>query len=223
MANAASRGTVPEEEILGTSEGDTIRGEGEKMQRRVVCPLATLVTTLALLLVENEALAREHLFEAMGMAKVTGQRAPDFTLSSTDGTQVSLQQYQGKVVFLNFWATWCIPCREEMPALEKLHQTYQTQDLVILAIDLKESPEQVKAFFEKHALSFASVIDTDGTIFRAYSVTGMPTTYLIGRDGHILARGIGGRDWTKAEAHELIRELVHKNPVASGAGSNPSP
>jgi peroxiredoxin len=183
----------------------------------MICPLATLVTALTLLLASKGSGAKEHLFEAMGMAKVTGQQAPDFTLPDVDGAQVSLQQYQGKLVFLNFWATWCIPCREEMPALEKLHQTYR--DLVVLSIDLKESPEQVKAFFDKLALSFPSLIDANGSVFRAYSVTGMPTTYLIGRDGSILARGIGGRDWTRAEAHELLRELMHNSPLTSG----PSP
>jgi cytochrome c biogenesis protein CcmG/thiol:disulfide interchange protein DsbE len=212
----------PQKVILSTDEDDIRGEEGEAMQRRVVGPAAVLLTALAVFLVAKGAVAKEHLFEAMGMAKVAGQKAPDFTLSGVDGTQVSLQQYKGKVIFLNFWATWCIPCREEMPALEKLHHTYRAQDLVVLAIDLKESPEQVKAFFEKHALSFPSVIDPNGAVFRAYSVTGMPTTYLIGRDGTILARGIGGRDWTRAEAHELIRELVQKTPVASGASSGTS-
>jgi peroxiredoxin len=166
--------------------------------------VATLVTALALLLIGNGEAAKEHLFEAMGLAKVTGQQAPDFTLATVDGTQMSLQQHQGKVIFLTFWATWCIPCREEMPALQKLHETYQAQGLVVLAIDLKESPDQVKAFFDKHALFFPSLLDTNGTVFRAYSVTGMPTTYLIDRDGSILARGVGGRDWTRTEAHALI-------------------
>ena len=213
---------MPEEAILRTPADDAKGGEDEAMQRRMVCPMAALVTALALLLIGTGTLAKEHLLEVMGMTKVTGQQAPDFTLSSVDGAPVSLQQYQGKVIFLNFWATWCIPCREEMPVLEKLHQTYQGQGLVILAIDLKESPDQVHAFFEKHALSFPSLIDPNGAVFRAYLVTGMPTTYLVGRDGNILARGVGGRDWTRAEAHELIRELVHKSPVASGADPNTS-
>jgi peroxiredoxin len=187
------------------------------MQRWVACPVAALGIALALLLAGKGAVAKDHLFDAMGMTKVSGQRAPDFTLSGVEGIQVSLQQYKGKVIFLNFWATWCIPCREEMPALEKLHQTYQGQDLVVLAIDHKESPDQVKAFFAKHSLSFPAVIDANGAVFRAYSVTGMPTTYLIGRDGNILARGIGGRDWTTTEAHELLRNLMQKTPVASEA------
>lgn len=211
---------MPIEDILYRNDDDVRSGEGAEMQRQVVCPTAALVTVLAVLLAGKGTLAQEHLFEAMGMAKVAGQKAPDFTLSSVDGTQVSLQQYKGKVIFLNFWATWCIPCREEMPALEKLHHAYREQDLVVLAIDLKESAEQVKAFFQQHALSFPSVIDANGSVFRAYSVTGMPTTYLIGRDGAILARGIGGRDWTRPEAHELIRELLQKTQGAS-AGSSP--
>jgi thiol-disulfide isomerase/thioredoxin len=221
-ADDAREWSTPEEVTVYTFAGDIHAEEGEAMQRRMVCPMAALVTALALLLAGKETLAKEHLMEAMGMSTVNAQRASDFTLSNVDGAHVSLQQYQGKVIFLNFWATWCIPCREEMPALEKLHQTYQGQDLVVLAINLKESPDQVKAFFEKHVLSFPSLIDPNGAVFRAYSVTGMPTTYLVSRDGTILARGIGGRDWTRAEAHDLIRALVGKTPVASGADPSTS-
>jgi peroxiredoxin len=184
------------------------------MGRRTAWQVTTIVAALGLLLVGKAADAREHLLEAMGMAKVPPKAAPDFTLPSTDGQQVSLQQYRGKVVFLNFWATWCIPCREEMPALERLHQTYQTQDLAILSIDLKESADQVKVFFQKHSLSFPALLDQNGSVFRDYLVAGMPTTYLIGRDGTMLARGVGGRDWTRAEALQLIQELIKPTPVA---------
>jgi peroxiredoxin len=184
------------------------------MGRRTAWQVTTIVAALGLLLVGKATDAREHLLEAMGMAKVPPKAAPDFTLPTTDGQQVSLQQYRGKVVFLNFWATWCIPCREEMPALERLHQTYQTQDLAIISIDLKESADQVKVFFQKHSLSFPALLDQDGSVFRDYLVAGMPTTYLIGRDGTMLARGVGGRDWTRAEALQLIQELIKPTPVA---------
>jgi peroxiredoxin len=184
------------------------------MGRRTAWQVTTIVAALGLLLVGKATDAREHLLEAMGMAKVPPKAAPDFTLPTTDGQQVSLQQYRGKVVFLNFWATWCIPCREEMPALERLHQTYQTQDLAIISIDLKESADQVKVFFQKHSLSFPALLDQNGSVFRDYLVAGMPTTYLIGRDGTMLARGVGGRDWTRAEALQLIQELIKPTPVA---------
>jgi thiol-disulfide isomerase/thioredoxin len=193
------------------------------MRRRVVCQVTTIVAALGLLWGAKAADAREHLFEAMGMAKVPPKAAPGFTLPATDGRQVSLRQYQGKVVFLNFWATWCIPCREEMPSLERLHQTYQAQDLVILSIDLKESADQVKAFFQKHGLSFPALLDQDGSVFRDYLVAGMPTTYLIGRDGTMLARGVGGRDWLRAEALQLIQELIKAAPVVVQPGPQVSP
>jgi thiol-disulfide isomerase/thioredoxin len=193
------------------------------MGRRPVCRVATIVAALGLLLGGKAADAREHLFEAMGMNKVPPKAAPDFTLPTADGQQVSLRQLRGKVVFLNFWATWCIPCREEMPALERLHQTYPAQDLAVISIDLKETADQVRAFFQKHGLSFPALLDQDGSVFRDYLVAGMPTTYLIGRDGTLLARGIGGRDWTRTEAQQLIKELIKPSPVAAQPGSQVSP
>jgi peroxiredoxin len=184
------------------------------MRRKAVCQITTIIVAALGLLVGGKLTeAREHLLEAMGMAKVPPKAAPDFTLLNIDGQQVSLQQYRGKVVFLNFWATWCIPCREEMAALERLHQTYQAQDLTIISIDLKEGADQVKAFFQKHSLSFPSLLDPDGVVFRDYLVAGMPTTYLIDRDGTLLARGVGGRDWTRAEALQLIQELLKPTPA----------
>jgi cytochrome c biogenesis protein CcmG, thiol:disulfide interchange protein DsbE len=185
------------------------------MRCRVVRHVTTIVAALGLLLAAKAADAQEHLYEAMGMAKVPPKAAPDFTLPTIDGKEVSLRDYRGKVVFLNFWATWCIPCREEMPALERLHQTYhQSQDFAVISIDHKESAEQVKAFFQKHELSFPALLDQSGSVSRDYLVTGMPTTYLIGRDGMLLARGIGGRDWTRAEALNLIKALVKRTPEA---------
>ena len=128
------------------------------------------------------------------------------------------------MVFLNFWATWCIPCREEMPALERLHQTYhQSQDFAVISIDYKESAEQVKAFFQKHALTFPALLDQSGSVSRDYLVSGMPTTYLIGRDGMLLARGVGGRDWTRAEALALIKALVKPAPEARQPRTQGSP
>jgi thiol-disulfide isomerase/thioredoxin len=197
--------------------------EENAMRRKAVCHVTTIVAALGLLLGGEAADAREDLFEALGMAKVPPKAASDFTLLDTDGQQVSLQQYRGKVVFLNFWATWCIPCREEMPGLERLHQTYHAQDLVIISIDLKEGADQVKAFFQKHGLSFPSLLDPNGTVFRDYLVAGMPTTYLIDRNGTLLARGVGGRDWTRAEAQQLIQELLKPAQAVRQPTSQVSP
>lgn len=178
------------------------------MRRKRACHLATIIVTLGWLLFGKAATASEHLLQAMGMAKLPGNPAPEFTLPDLTGQQVSLHNYRGKVVFLNFWATWCIPCREEMPAMERLHQAFQAQGLAILAVDLKETPDKVKAFFEQHRLSFPALLDESGAVFRDYQVMGLPTTYLISREGTLLARGVGGRDWTRAEGKDLIRGLL---------------
>jgi peroxiredoxin len=185
------------------------------MRRARAYHMATILMTLGLLLFGKAATASEHLFQAMGMAKLSSKPAPGFTLPNLDGQQVSLQQYRGKVVFLNFWATWCIPCREEMPAMEQLHQTFQQQGLAILAVDRKESPDKVKAFFDQYRLSYSALLDESGSVFRDYQVMGLPTTYLIGRDGMLLARGVGGRDWTRTEGKDLIRALLAGAPKAS--------
>lgn len=178
------------------------------MRRKRACHLATIIAALGWLLFGKAATASEHLFQAMGMAKLPGKPAPDFTLPDLDGQQVSLHDYRGQVVFLNFWATWCIPCREEMPAMERLHQTFQSQGLAILAIDLKETPDKVKVFFEQYQLSFTALLDGNGAVFRDYQVIGLPTTYLISREGLLLARGVGGRDWTRTEGKDLIQGLL---------------
>jgi len=187
------------------------------MRRERAYYMATIMATLGLLLFGKTATASEHLFQAMGMAKLPAKQAPDFALPNIEGKQVSLQHYRGKVVFLNFWATWCIPCREEMPAMEQLHQIFQPQGLAILAVDLKESPDKVKAFFDQHRLSFTALLDESGSVFRDYQVMGLPTTYLIGREGTLLARGVGGRDWTGTEGKDLIRALLAGGPTAPKA------
>jgi peroxiredoxin len=185
------------------------------MRRKRAGHLATLIATLGWLLFGKAATASEHLLQAMGMAKLPAKPAPDFTLPDLDGQQVSLHDYRGKVVFLNFWATWCIPCREEMPAMEQLHQTFQSQGLAIMAVDLKETPDTVKAFFDQHRLSFTALLDGSGAVLRDYQVMGLPTTYLISREGTLLARGVGGRDWTRAEGKDLIRGLLAGAPAES--------
>lgn len=177
-----------------------------------MCRMGAIMASLGLLFCGEAAAAGGHLFEAMGMARVPTTPAPDFTLPGLEGNQVALQDYRGKLVFLNFWATWCIPCREEMPAIEQLYQRFGSQGLAIVALNYQEGLEQVKAFVEQHRLSFTALRDQDGAVFRKYTVVGLPTTYLIGRDGSLLARGVGGRDWTKAEGQELIRGLLTERP-----------
>jgi peroxiredoxin len=134
--------------------------------------------------------------------------APEFSLSDLAGKKVQLKALRGNVVFLNFFATWCGPCREEMPGMERLFRTHRDQGLVVLAVNMEESAKTVRPFVQQLQLSFPIVLDTAGAVTRDYGVRALPVSFLIGRDGHIRWRAIGGRDWESAQARKLFSQLV---------------
>lgn len=134
--------------------------------------------------------------------------APDFELQDPAGKQLSLKELRGKVVFLNFWATWCQPCIEEMPAMEKLHRELEKDGLVILAINFQESPERVKAFLAEHKLTFTALLDRDGKISELYQAWALPVSVIINKRGDIAARAMGSKDWHSDEALEFFRNLL---------------
>jgi peroxiredoxin len=119
--------------------------------------------------------------------------APDFKLKSLDGQTITLSALRGRAVLLNFWATWCGPCRFEMPFLQELYKDskWQARGLLILAVNLQESDTVVRKFLAENALSFAVLLDTGGEAARLYNVASIPTTYIIGKDGIIKNSRIG--------------------------------
>jgi peroxiredoxin len=134
--------------------------------------------------------------------------APDFSLPDLSGKQIPLKQLRGKLVFLNFFATWCGPCREEMPGMERLHRAHQDKGLVVLAVNLQEGAKTIRPFVQSLKLSFPTVMDTEGAVSREYGVRALPVSFLIGRDGKILWRAIGGRDWESPQARSYFAQLV---------------
>jgi len=144
---------------------------------------------------QQQAQAQITTFEA-GQAQTRqilrpGQPAPDFTLSSVDGRQVTLSDYSGQVVLVNFWATWCPSCVTEMPDYEQLYRQH-TPDFVVLGVNLQESPDHVQQYATGLGLSFPVLLDDDGTVTsRQYQVTGMPGSFIIDRTGTIFYRHIG--------------------------------
>ena len=141
-----------------------------------------------------------------------GAPAPNFTFPTLDGKMVSLSDYNGKVVFLNIWATWCPPCREEMPSMEKLYKELKGQEFEILAVSIDASgATAVRPFMKEHGLSFPALLDTGGTIRGLYGMTGVPETYVIDKEGVVKQRIIGPRDWAAPEAIRLFRGLVEKS------------
>jgi peroxiredoxin len=121
----------------------------------------------------------------------TGNQAPQFELEASDGTMVRLDEYLGEVVLLNFWATWCAPCRIEMPLLQSTFESYEDQGFVVLGIDFDESADLVASFGEELGLSFPLLIDPGGKVQQLYKVRGYPTTVVLDRQGRIQSYHIG--------------------------------
>ena len=136
--------------------------------------------------------------------------APDFTLKDIKGKQVTLKNLKGRVVFLNFWTTWCPPCRVEMPSMERLYQELKDKGLVMLAVDMQESEKLVKKFFKEFNLSFTALLDLDGDISFLYGIRGIPITYIIDREGKIIGKAVGPRDWSSQESVQLFQTLLKK-------------
>ncbi len=154
--------------------------------------------------------------QALSSMKITVPRArlsaPDFTLPDLKLANVRLSDYRGKLVLLNFWASFCAPCRSEMPALENLWQRYRDKGLVVLALSTdRDNLRRVETFIKEGHYSFPILLDTAGAVRKNYEIRALPTSYLIGRDGKFIGRVIGGRDWDSAQGRKMIELLLsHK-------------
>lgn len=133
---------------------------------------------------------------------------PEFTLPTPEGKKLSLKELKGKVVFLNFWASWCVPCREEMPAMERLYQEFKDKGFVVLAVNVKDRRTDALAFIKELKLTYPVALDPEGDVGLLYGAWGLPTTYLIGRKGEGLARIWGPAPWYGPGARELIKALL---------------
>jgi len=140
-----------------------------------------------------------------------GQPAPDFTLPNLNGKLVSLHDNKGKIIFLNFWATWCVPCRKEMPSMEKLYQALKGEPFEILAVSIDSYGADVVApFMADYQLSFPALLDTDGTVRRRYNVNNIPQTFIIDKEGVIVSKFIGSHDWSDEKEIQHFRDLVQR-------------
>jgi thiol-disulfide isomerase/thioredoxin len=139
--------------------------------------------------------------------------APDFSLNDMDDKPHALHDYLGKVVLINFWATWCPPCRKEMPALEALYQKLGSESFAVLAVNQWEDADHVFAYTGDLNVfpTFPILFDPESKISEKYGVKGLPTSFLIDKKGQLVYRAVGGRDFDHAEVERLIRELQKEN------------
>ena len=173
-----------------------------------------IVALLAVLLAAATHFLGDELFPVS-----VGSQAPPFTASTLDATPrtKTLADYKGKVVLLNVWATWCPPCREEMPSIERVHQAFAGQGLAVVAVSVDDpgKENEIRDFVREYGLTFEILHDAAAGIKKNYQITGFPETFVIARDGSIRKKVWGGADWSSEANRALIRELLGSTTTAS--------
>jgi peroxiredoxin len=141
-------------------------------------------------------------------AVVPQSTAPDFTLKSNGGNNLRLQEQRGQVVLVNFWASWCGPCKLEMPHLNRLHDKYRASGVLLLGVNIDEDPRAAQAATTKLGVKFPVLLDSDRAVSRLYDMGSMPATVLIDRDGRVRFLHCGYREGMEDDYERQIRELV---------------
>ncbi len=146
-----------------------------------------------------------------GIPKST-MEAPDFTTTDIDGNKVKLSSLKGKVIFLNLWATWCPPCKKEMPSIQRLHDKMKGKDFVIIAVATptppRETKEKIISFIDENNYTFPVMIDESQTVYGLYGSGSIPTSWIIGSDGNIVGRLVGMREWDTNDIVDIFNSLI---------------
>lgn len=181
-------------------------------------PLHLVALFLIVLCPAVPGAAGEDALRKLGFMVQEGfMEAPGFTTRDAAGTRVDSGSFRGRLVVLNFWATWCPPCRLEMPAMERLYQEFRGKGLEVVAVNFMESPESVRAFAEEQKLTYPMLLDRQAGIAERYGVMRLPETVLIGRKGEVIAKTIGYKDWYKEDVRGLVAALLEDGGAAHAA------
>jgi len=153
----------------------------------------------------NDIIASMHLSR---LEKAEAVSDWDFSLPMLDGTVKKLSDYKGQLVLLNFWATWCPPCRTEMPGMNTLYSDYNAKGLVVLAINLQEPKETVEPFLKKEGYTMPVMLDEQGTVGAKFDIQSIPSTFLVTPDGYIVAGKLGTQEWDTPEIRSVLDKLL---------------
>ena len=169
-----------------------------------------IIVALTLLILRVQRPSPENLQPKANQFKSQeGYMAPRFSLRNLKGNMEGLDDHLGKVIVVNFWATWCVPCVKEMPSFENLYRRYRSQGLTLLAVSLdKGDSTKVQEFADKHKLSFPILLDTKGVAEKLYPSFSIPFTYVIDKQGRVVARVDGAKNWESSETFEAVEHLL---------------
>lgn len=163
-----------------------------------------VIAGLLMLLAVSAASAADLPF---GIRAMDGRVAPDFTLKDLDGKQHKLSSYRGRWVFVHFWASWCGPCRREMPRVEAISAEAEKLKLVLLLVNTSEAEDIVFSFLGSVAPSLNSMLDSDGLVTEKWQPRGLPATFFIDPRGRMRYQALGGREWDKPPYHNFLKSL----------------
>ena len=152
-------------------------------------------------------------FAAFGVTHMTpGAQETAFDLKALGGATLGSQELAGKVVVLNFWATWCGPCKEEMPSLARLQSQFDPAQVRVVTVTTDLYPQGIKQFLDHLGINLPVLFDEDQELSRRFMVRGLPTTVLIGRDGHAIGRAVGPRSWDSRDSVALLQQVLDHQP-----------
>jgi len=186
------------------------------MRTKVIAGIGVVLVVLGIAAVAFQRLLPPHPGGSVesGDNVAAGELAANFDLKDLKGNSVTLRSMRGKVVFLNIWATWCGPCREEMPSMEALFNSFKNRkDFVMLAVSQdRTGRETVEPYIEHNNYHFEILLDPDNQLQDSYNLTGVPETFIIDRKGRIVAHHLGAFDWSRDEVREALQELLQAKP-----------
>jgi thiol-disulfide isomerase/thioredoxin len=142
----------------------------------------------------------------------------EISLQDLNGADVNLSDFRGKIVFLNFWATWCPTCVIEMPSMEKLHLKLKDKDFALVSISIQDSAAEVQRFFKQNKLTFTALLDSIGKTVPGFGIRAIPTTLILDKTGRIVGRVIGPREWDSRESMAMFENLIGE-PLADSTES----
>ena len=162
-------------------------------------------------LIPISVLGHEDSFAKMGVVSPKNEKiAPNFTLETVTGEKISLKDFKGKTVLLNFWATWCQPCKKELPSMQRIYEELSSEGVEVVAISIdRNKKERVKQYIKNHNLTFPILLDPGQKVRKDYFILGLPTSYLIGIDGKLKGFISGAREWDSNASKEMFSTLMH--------------